>query len=160
MLGSAAGQNEAAVLVVPRKETRDKVLGLIPVHGDPGLHCSAAGMGVSAGAEVWERCLATGAEVSEMGSEDGTLGAHRGRALEAAAGCRGGSLVEGLGDDSSHPDVQKRDRGGGRGWDHGGGACGGGGGGGGCCFHGNDGDCCGCDGGVESDDPCDCADAS
>lgn len=157
MLGSVAEQNEAAGLVVPRKETQDKVLGLIPVHGGPGLHCSAAGTGVSAGAEVWERCLATGAGVSEMGLEDGTQGAHRGQALEAAAGCRGGSLVEGLGDDSSHPDVQRRDRGGGRGGGHGGGACGGGGG---CYFRGNDGDCCGCDGGVASDDPFDCADAS
>lgn len=158
MLGSAAGQNEAAGLVVPQKETQDKVLGLIPVHGGPGLHCSAAGTGVSAGAGVWERCWATGAGVSETGLEDGTQGARRGRALEAAAGCRGGSLVEGLDDGSSHPDVQRRGRGAVRGEGHGGGACGGGGGG--CCFRGSDGDCCGCGDGVESDGPFDCADAS
>lgn len=152
MLGSAAGQSEAEGLAVPQEETQDMVLGLIPVHGGPGEHCSAAGKGVSVGAEVWERCLETGAGVSEMGLEDGTQDAHQGRALEAAAGCRGGSPVEELSGGSSRPDAQRKVRGGG----HDGGACGGGG----CCFHGNDDGCCGCDGGVESDGPFDCADAS
>lgn len=145
-----------AGLVVPQEETQDKALELTPVHEGPGQRCSAAGMGVSVGAAVWERCLETGAGVSEMGLEDGIQGAHQAQALEAAAGCRGDSLVAELGGDSSHPDAQWRDRGGGRGGDHGGSACGGGG----CCFRGNDGDCCGYDGGFESDDPFDCADAS
>lgn len=130
--------------MVPREETQDKVLGLFPAHGGPGRHCSAAGTGASVGAVVWERCLETGVGVLEMGLEDGTRCAHRGWALEVAAGCRRGSLVEVLGDGSSHPDERRRDRGGVRDGNHGAGACGGG-----YCFRGNGGDCCGCDGGVE-----------
>lgn len=142
--------------MVPQEETQDKVLGLIPVHEGPGQRYSAAVMGVSVRAAVWERCLETGAEVSEMGLEDGTRGVHRDRALEAAAGCRGGSPVAELSGGSSHPDAQWRDRGGEHGVGHDGGACGGGG----CYFRGNDGDCCGYDDGFESGDPFDCADAS
>lgn len=139
---------------MPQEGTQDKVLELIPVHGDPEQHCSAAGTRV--GAAVWGRGWETDARVSEMGLEDGIRDAHRSRALEAAAGCKGGSSVEELGGGSSHPDAQRRDRGGRRGEGHGGVACGGGD----CCSHGNDGDCCGCDGGVESDGPFDSADAS
>lgn len=144
MLGVAAGQSEAAGLVEPQEETQDKVLGLFPAHGGPGRHCSAAGTGVSVGAVAWERCLETGVGALEMGWEDGTRCARRGRALEAAAGCRRGSLVGVRGGGSSRPDVRRRGRGGGHDGSCGGGACGGG-----CCFRGNGGGCCGCDGGVE-----------
>lgn len=142
--------------MVPQEGTQDKVLGLIPVHGGPGPHCSAAGMRVGVGAAVWGRYWETDAGVSEMGLEDGIRDAHRSRALETAAGCRGGNSVVELGGGSSRLDVQRRGHDGGRGEGHGGVECGGGD----CCFHDNDGDCCGCDGGVESDDPFDCADAS
>lgn len=139
---------------MPQEETQDKVLGLIPARGGPGRHCSAAVRGESVGAAAWGRCLETGAGVSGMGLEDGTQAAHRG--LEVAAGCRGGIPVEARGDGSSRPDGQRGGHGGGRGGGRGGGAYGDDG----CCFRGNDGDCCGCDGGFESDDLFDCADAS
>lgn len=154
MLGSAAEQSEAVDPAVPQQETQDKVPGLIPAHGGPGRHCSAAGTGV--GAAVWGKCWETGAGVSGRGLQGGTRGAHRGRVLEAAAGCRGGSPAGARGGGSSRPDEQRRGHGGGRGEGHGGGAYGGGG----CCFHGNDDEHCGCDGGFESDDLFDYADAS
>lgn len=46
MLGSVAGQSEAAGRVELQEETQDTILELNPAHEGPAPHCSAAGMGV------------------------------------------------------------------------------------------------------------------
>lgn len=160
MLGSVAGQSEAAGRVELQEETQDTILELNPAHEGPAPHCSAAGMGGGGGegavdvpqdAAAWETGLVTDEGALERGLGDGNPGALQARALALweAAGCRVGSPEGEPGDDSSHPGGLATGRDGSAG---GGGGDGGRlGGDGGCCCRCNDGGCCVRGGGGGSD---------